>query len=102
AAVDRAPLLWAIIPPAVDAAQPGGHVASEDRLRLGRGDPDGRLADQVAEVVEVVGGLLEPEAARLALVAHPTVVVAGRVGGDVVDGLHLANPTPHPPDGYLP
>src|SRR5262249_27715822 len=25
-AVDRALLLWAIIPPAVDAAQPGGHV----------------------------------------------------------------------------
>jgi hypothetical protein len=49
----------------------------------------GTLPDQRIDVVEVVRRLLEPESARLRLVAHPAVVVAARVERDIIDRLHL-------------
>ncbi len=47
---------------AFQAVETGGHVPGEDRFRLDGDNPGGCPADEPGQIVEVVGGLLQPEA----------------------------------------
>ena len=55
---------------------------------------NGALACEKVDVVDIMGGLLQEQAAGLGRVAVPAVIINAAVG-DIVDGLHHRKPAQH-------